>query len=261
MTLAGAVALAGGGWAAGRWMARAEDERPPGESCIYTMDDWMPERVRLDSLECQDGSGRCKDIETQSQYAPLDRGVSWLLGGCEPQNWHRTTLDFAWRLPSLGGHMAETIVSAEPGEVFPVRDRMAEVLTCHIFSRPGPPLVRASLFFDRPAWKSAAPAPGNVILPYKGEALLDHRYTAALSRPDYDDAGHRILTVLVGDSLGEERGATFVGLRIGDSFRWGGLRATLVRYVEGPRGDDAPFMGWAEVKLSDEAGSSVQAED
>jgi hypothetical protein len=73
-----------------------------------------------------------------------------------------------------------------------------------------------------------------------------------------DDAGHYSDTIVVGDALGETPDRAFVGVKVGDSFRWGPLRATLKRDV--PRLYGTPYTGWAEVALSDEPGSTIKAE-
>jgi hypothetical protein len=168
----------------------------------------------------------------------------------------------SWSVRQVPDCDFRAILRIEVGKVFPLRDGMAALGTCDPTERnpkrgrPTPSF--AYLELDPPDYfRWAAPAPGDVYIPFGGEAVLDGDQHAIATLEPTEDAGAQDLKVTVSLSSPSRQDEGFPHLGVGDSFRWGKSQAKIVRVIE----PVSRAVGWVEVVLSDGRGRGAAARD
>jgi hypothetical protein len=168
----------------------------------------------------------------------------------------------SWRVETGAGWDFRATIVIEVGKVFPLRDGMAVLGTCDPMEldpkRGGPSPAGGYLELDPPDYfRWAAPAPGDVYIPFGGEAVLDGDQHAIATLEPTEDAGAQDLKVTVVLSAPSRQDEGFSHLGAGDSFPWGRSQAKIVRVIE----PVSRAVGWVEVALSDGRGSGATARD
>jgi hypothetical protein len=160
------------------------------------------------------------------------------------------------KTPGLGFHAT---IAAHEGDLLPFRDGLVQLRYCKGIVHPAGGNARrpGSDFILDPDPSPTVPAlaPGHVFIPFQGEAALDRRSYARARVDGPRDAGDTApsVTILLGDrdDRSETSGA-YPALHVGEAFRWGGYRATIVHIVH-PSASTKAGGGWVEVGLVEAA--------
>jgi hypothetical protein len=129
------------------------------------------------------------------------------------------------------------------GDVFALRAGLGLAAECHGFVGPhNHEWLEMGFLPAAPNAAHPALAPGDIIVPFDGEASLDHvRATVVLHEP-WSEIVPRV-TLTVGDPLGPR--SRYVARTRGDEFAWGARAVKIARIVPPHHG----VSGWVDVAL------------
>jgi hypothetical protein len=162
-------------------------------------------------------------------------------------------LDASWPMDDASRSMFHATIELKAGTLFPLRDGLAALYyTQPLNLGPGAHPAGAMLLLEPDTMGLPPLTPGDVFIPLHGEARVGpDLYTHA--RLEQAGPGTAASVAIefhaphFRDGVAPASTGSYDGLHVGDAFRWGSLRARVVRIVGPGGGSD----GWVEIGLGE----------